>query len=719
MEREPLRTGTVAHPITRHLGTTVHHLSSGGVSVVIDASGGALPAIVYWGAALGNIDTPMLAELGAGAYRPQTSDSVDIGLRLSVLPEESAGWLGRPGLVGHRDGTASTHEFVVEEHTVSDSSATYTARSDTGLEVCLEIDLTQQGLLRQRAQVTNVGSSRFQLDAVNLTAPVSPRAVEILDFAGGHMRERMPQRAAWDCGERCHVSRRGRPGLQSATLIAAGEHGFSFASGEVWSVHVSWSGNQLLYAEHTTDGEKLIGGGEHLMPGEIALAPQQSYCGPWVYFAWGSGLDDLSRRFHGWVRSRPRRATRVRPVTLNSWEAVYFDHDLEHLRALARVASSVGVERFVLDDGWFGSRRDDRSGLGDWTVSTHAWPRGLNPLIETVTDAGLEFGLWVEPEMISEDSDLYRAHPEWTLGSPGRLPLAQRYQHVLDLTRPEAYAHIRDALVALVTHHDISYLKWDHNRDLLEAVDSVTGAARAHDQTEAFYHLLDEVSGARHGLEIESCASGGGRIDLGVLDHTDRVWTSDSIDPAERQRLLRWTGLIVPPELMGSHIGDATAHDTGRTHHLDFRAITALFGHFGLEMDLTRLDPHELDRVATWIAYSKSVRRLIASGTTIRVDDPDPSRYVHGIVSSDRREAVFAIAAVSKSAYQPALPAVLRGLDRDAEYMVRIAEPMATTTPDHPLTQGLRLTGRLLEEAGVRPPYLRPGEATLLEVNAH
>jgi alpha-galactosidase len=702
-----------ARPVPRTI-----HLSQGGVSLVVDISGTELPSITYWGAALGALGAGDLASLHAHARSPWVADSVDLGVRVSVLPEPSAGWLGRPGLSGHRAGGDVAQQFQVTETECTPSAVRVRARSDAGLDLRIEIEMTPQGLVRQRAAVRNVAGVAYTLDEVTLTARVPARAVEVLDLAGSHMRERTPQRAAWDVGERVHESRRGRPGLQSTTFVAVGERAFSFAAGETWAVHVAWSGNHRMYAEHSTSADKIIGGGELLLPGEVILADGEEYVSPWVYFAWGNGIDDLARRFHGWLRATPGRARRPRPVTVNTWEAVHFDHRAERLIALAEAAGRVGAERFVLDDGWFGDRRDDRRGLGDWVVSSEVWRDGLRPLIDAVRAAGMEFGLWVEPEMVNVDSQVFRDHPDWVLGAPGRLPLSQRHQQVLNLSHPEAYAHVRDQLEALLDAYEIAYLKWDHNRDLIEGVEPDCGSARVHRQTLAFYRMVDELKASRPALEIESCASGGGRVDLAVLERTDRIWASDSMDPIQRQHIQRWTGVIVPPELVGSHIGPVPAQDTGRITTLDFRAITAMFGHFGIELDLTELGEAESERIAEWVAYSKTVRALVASGITVRVDDPDPSRLTHGLVSADRSRGLFAVAAVATSLYQPAPPATLRGLDRAARYRVRLADPLRSAWPDEPLGRGIEVSGELLQSLGVRLPHLRQSEAVLLDVVA-
>src|SRR5699024_9466635 len=251
------------------------------------------------------------------------------------------------------------------------------------------------------------------LAELTLTVPVPADAEELLDFAGRWAKERTPQRSAFTVGTHLRENRRGRTGPDSAHVLHAGRPGLGFRHGEAWAVHTAFSGNHRHLAEQINTGRRILGGGELLLPGELRLAPGAEYAGPWLYASYGEGLDAVASRFHRHLRSRPQHVDTRRPVTLNVWEAVYFDHDLDRLKDLAERAAALGVERFVLDDGWFGSRRDDTSGLGDWVVSDEVWPDGLGPLVDRVTALGMEFGLWFEPEMVNEDSEVARAHPEW------------------------------------------------------------------------------------------------------------------------------------------------------------------------------------------------------------------------------------------------------------------------------------------------------------------
>ncbi|GAA3721869.1 alpha-galactosidase [Spinactinospora alkalitolerans] len=597
---------------------------------------------------------------------------------------------------------------------------------EAGLALTGEVELADSGLLRMRHRLRNTGIGPYVVDGLHAALPVPGHARELLDLAGRWAKERRPQRRPLGTGAWVREVRRGRTGHDAPLGLFAGTEGFGFGHGEVWGLHVAWSGNHVSYAERMAEGTALLGGGELLLPGEIVLDSGEEYATPWLYAAYsGRGLDGVSSAFHGRLRSRPHHpgADRPRPVVINTWEAVYFDHDLDRLRELADRGARIGAERFVLDDGWFRHRRDDSAGLGDWYVDETVWPNGLEPLISHVRGLGMEFGLWVEPEMVNPDSDLYRAHPDWVLRrTADALPPSWRNQQVLDLANPEAYAHILERLDSLLEEYEIGYLKWDHNRDLIEA--GHEGRPGVHAQTAALYRLMDELRARHPGVEIESCSSGGGRIDLEILERTDRVWASDCIDALERQSIQLWTGLLLPPELVGSHIGAAPAHTTGRVHGLGFRAATALFGHFGIEWDVSRLDERELSELAGAVSVYKELRGLLHSGDVVRADHIDPSVLLHGVVAADRSEAVFCYARTAAPDDVLPAPARLPGLDGSRRYRVSAVDP--TGRPAGPerrdpawVTEGsVTLPGAVLASAGVPVPLLAPEQAFLLRVRA-
>jgi len=711
-------------------------LTADGVGLVLDATGGRLPAIVHWGAALGPMTAAQAAALATAAVPVIGSNNADLPPRLTPLPEHHTGWPGRPGLTGSRAGRQWSPAFTVTEILVDGESVSgyVTAGAASvefravdeaaGLRLTLVVALLPSGLVRVRAAVTNLAEEPYALDALTLALPVPADADELLDFAGRHNQERVPQRGAFRTGLHLRENRRGRTGADSAYVLHAGPAGFGFAAGRVHAVHTAWSGNHVHYAERVASGECVLGGGELLLPGEVRLARDETYTSPWLYGAFGDGLDQVARRFHRHVRARPRPVSAERPVTLNVWEAVYFNHDRDRLLDLADRAAAVGVERFVLDDGWFGARRDDRAGLGDWVVSTDVWPDGLHPLVDRVRELGMQFGLWFEPEMVNPDSDVARAHPEWIMSARPEWPVESRGQQVLNLGIPEAYEHVKGQMSALLDEYDIGYVKWDHNRDLVEAGTQTDGGRPGvHAQTLAFYRLLDELREAHPDLEIESCSSGGARVDLAVLERTDRVWVSDNIDPHDRQRMLRWTGQLLPPEYLGSHIASGRSHVTGRHHDLGFRAGTAIFGHLGVEWDLAEASDDEIAELRAWIAFYKEQRGFLLTGDLVRVDGTGERIHLHGVVAPDRSRALFAFAPVDSLYPDPAPRLRFRGLDPERTYRVRpviVGRAPSGLRPPRwwggPGSPGASFTGAALEHVGVAAPIVHPDQVVLLEV---
>lgn len=728
------------------------HLSASGVSLLVDLSGGRLPSIAHWGHALPDLDEHEATTVTLATGLGRGGNDVDVPIRVALLPEHHTGWTGRPGVTGSReDGSGWSPRFTVTGATLSTvdtAGAAAYAQATTGtlttagpailtvearddhahLALTTTVELTASGLVRARAALTNIGDDDYLLDELALALPVPTHATEILDLAGHWGTERAPQRRPFTVGQHLREGRKGRTGADAAHVMSVGEQGFGFRRGEVWGAHLGWSGNHRHWAERLFNGRQVLGASELLLPGEGRLAPGATYETPWLWGSHGDGLDAQAARWHRHLRARPQHPTTPRKVTLNVWEAVYFDHDLARLTDLADRAAALGVERFVLDDGWFGGRRDDHAGLGDWVVSPDVWPDGLGPLVDHVTGLGMEFGLWFEPEMVNMDSDVARAHPEWVMQTGGRLPVESRFQQVLNLGIPEAYAHVRDQMVAALEAYDIGYVKWDHNRDLIDAGTMPTGRPGVHEQTLAAYRLMAELKERFPGLEIESCSSGGARVDLGVLEHTDRVWASDCIDPLERQTIHRWTQALVPPELMGSHVASGASHTTGRSHSLHFRGGTAIWGHMGIEWDLAHASDAELAELRSWVELYRAHRDLLHSGTVVRLDDAVPELHVHGVVAADQGEALFAVVSTGRAITDPAGRVRLAGLDPEARYLVRDvtasrppfgmrAVPGMPATPAWwPGPDGVMLRGRSLETVGVESPSLAPDEMVILHL---
>lgn len=717
----------------------VIHLVADDVSVLLTQTGGSLPVLAHWGPRLSAADDELVDYAGT-AERTGIDGVSDLPYEPTMLPEHTYGWGGLPGLRVHREGAAWSPRLAVSSvsidgETLAEGSVAQrdggravveAGDAELGIGVILEIDLTPTGLLRTRVSVRNDGADRLEVVGVDPALRIPTRAREILDFTGRWGTEKIPQRHPVVMGTHSRSSRRGRTGLDATTVVAIGTPGFDAASGEVWLCHVGIGGDHE-HAVERTDGHLAFRGGELLLPGEVRLAAGESYESPWVTGSFGEGLDAAAARYHAFLRERSRSSRRPRPVTLNVWEAVYFDQDFATLAELADRAAALGVERYVLDDGWFLGRDFDTKGLGDWTPDPVAWPDGLAPLAEHVRSLGMEFGLWVEPEMINEDSDLARAHPDWILRArASELPARWRHQQVLDLTNPDASAHILGVLDGLVADLGVAYLKWDHNRDLIDAGHPATGAAAVHEQTLALYRLLDELRERHPELEIESCASGGGRVDLGILERTDRVHTSDNQDPLDRSRMLRWTGLLVPPEMLGSHVASTVSSVTGRTSDLHTRCAVAFLGHFGIEWDIRELTGEEERVLASWIASFKEHRALIATGRVVGDGDFDPDApSLRGVVAVDGSEALYTVMTPALSA-DSRCRLRLPGLLPEARYRIEAARPgslgpgwlsprwLERTAALDSGDEAPAYSGSLLREAGLELPTFHGDRALVL-----
>ncbi len=693
------------------------HLRGATFDVVVDVAT-ATPTVVHWGHRLG--DSPVLDAFDAALGRPAVAGAQGTVAPISVVPLHAEGFVGRPGIAGRRGGGRDwAPRFVPTGHRLGDRILTVDALDEVA-GLALTTVIAVGDVLSARVTLTNVNDRRYSLDALTVSLPLPDTADDLLRFEGRWAREFQPIRSPWTHGAVVSEHVRGRTSHEHPPLLFAGASGFGEWSGEVHGVHLAWSGNHTMLAERLADGRRYVQAGELLHPGEVVLESGESYTTPEIVAVFSAeGLTPATWGFHRVARRSPAHPTTPRPVLLNTWEAVYFRHDFDTLRELADVAATIGIERFVLDDGWFGSRRDDTSGLGDWVVSADVYPDGLAPLIEHVSSLGMEFGIWVEPEMVNPDSDLYRAHPDWALTTDGYEPVLGRNQLVLDLGRPEAFEHVLGHLDALLAGHDIAYVKWDMNRDHVQGSGS-TGAPGTHAQTFALYALLDELRRRHPGVEFESCASGGGRIDHEILRRVERVWTSDCNDALERQTIQRGASMLIPPEVMGAHIGPTRAHTTGRVHTLAFRAATALFGHLGVEWNVAQLDDVRRSALAEVIAVHKRFRPLLHSGDVVRFDT-EAAYCAHGVYAADRSEGLvsFAQLTTAPSLTPPALQ--LPGLDLDARYRVEhVALPderwgTATTQPAW-LADGVELTGRQLAAHGIRPPVVHPESAVLISL---
>jgi len=538
----------------------------------------------------------------------------------AAVPGLGNGLFAPSALEGRSGGQRWSSDFVLKDWKRGEGESAELRLVDSASALELSLHLAVEGdVLRLSSTLRNAGAEAYAVDwlaagSVPLAADASR---EIAYFTGVWANEFQLQREPLSVAGWRRESLRGRTSHGAPCACFVLQHPGSEAEGEALAAHLAWSGNHRLQVLPLEDGRYALQAGERLIDGEVQLAPGECYRSPELLVAWSAqGLDGVSRALHVALRRGVldfRGPMPPRPVHLNTWEAVYFQHEPADLFSLAERAAALGIERFVLDDGWFHGRNDDRTALGDWWPDARKYPEGLAPLAGHVGALGMEFGLWVEPEMVSPDSQLYRAHPEWALQMEGRAPVTGRNQYVLDIARPEVAAYLFEKLHTLLSSVAIRYLKWDMNRDLAQAADAL-GQPAYRKQVLALYALLGAIRERHPQVEIESCASGGGRADFGILRHTQRLWTSDTNDASARVSIQSGALRLFPPEVLGCHVGPAPAHTTGRSQSMDFRCAVALFGHMGVEADVRKLSTEDAQSLADWISLHKTWRGLLHRG---------------------------------------------------------------------------------------------------------
>lgn len=703
-------------------------LDGPGTTLVLASLDQRLPICVYWGKALP--DSEDLNALAQALAPPLPGGTLDMVPEPSLCPEQGRAYPGESGVkLADAEGLGLLTQFRMTNMHLVDQSLEIEATDSinrAGLSFHLAMD-EDTGVVTASSRLDNQSDQSLQL--LWLTAPSMPPpsgATHFLDYVGRWTQELCEQWVPFTRGVHSRESKRGRPGHDHFPgLVVAPPDG---SDGDAYGWHLGWSGNHRLMVEELPDGRRLVQFGEALEPGEIVLPPGQSYQTPPLYIAFASdGMDGLANAFQSHVRgsilSWPD-PNRPRPVHYNGWEAVYFDHDLERLKLLAEKAANLGAERFVLDDGWFRGRNDDTTNLGDWYVDAEKFPDGLQPLIDHVQRQGMTFGLWVEPEMVNPISDLAEKHPDWVMAPPAYQPILGRSQHVLDLTNPAVTDYLFARLHALLSDHRIDYLKWDMNRDLALALDR-EGRALGHRQTEALYALLSRLRDHHPKVEIESCASGGARLDYGMLGFTQRVWLSDSNDAHERWRMQHAAMTFLPPEIIGSHVGPRICHTSGRQIPMAFRAAVALTGHMGFEMDLDELTKEETETLKAATVFYKTHRDMLHTGRQYRLGRSDPAQLTQMRVAKDRNRFLLFHGVLASSPNEGSAPLCLKGLDPHRRYHLKlvnpeILEPGIMRGWPSPLFEesGLTLTGATLMSAGIRPPILFPHSMLVIEGNS-
>ena len=684
----------------------MHHRIDDAEQTLVLIATETLPVIAYFGPRLPA--TEDLTQFAASDRMDLTGGMLDVLAPLTICPLGDGTYQGQPALrMTDTSGAEVVPRFGPATVAVSDGRAVVTAR-DPDLGLIYTANIALDGVLEMSAQLTSDAPMRLQwLSAPVLSIPGNHH--EVIEFSGKWLGEFQLNRQPFSPGARLREARSGRSGQEVPSFAYTCSPGASFTSGDAMAFAYGWPGGHRMLTEELPCGRRLIQFGNGA---GADRAPATRFETATLTVARSDrGLNGCAVRLQAHVRDRlvpwPDPA-RPRPVHYNCWEAVYFDHDMSVLSEMAERAARIGAERFVLDDGWFGKRDDDTSSLGDWVIDRRKWPDGLTPLIDKVHAEGMTFGLWVEPEMVNPDSDLYRAHPDWVLGALDQV--TGRNQLVLDLGRLDVQDYLFDRLDAILRDYDIDYLKWDHNR-LLPVLDAAQGRG--------VLALLSRLRAAHPKGEIESCASGGGRIDYGILQQTTRVWLSDCIDAIERLRMQQAAALVIPSAITGSHVGAHHAHTTGRELPMAFRAWVAAMRHMGFESDLRQFSADDEATLTKITAWYKENRVWMMSGQIHQIDTDDPTVTAEIQIAADGHR--FVAFAGQNAFLSQILPRPLRltGLDPDAMYKVQLRNPEDRAPhsrgPVALKTDPLTLSGRVLMTKGINLPVAWPATMWVIE----
>ncbi|MED4905952.1 alpha-galactosidase [Parageobacillus thermoglucosidasius] len=573
---------------------------------------------------------------------------------------------GLPATYVENENEAETLEIILEDHV-------------TGLHVTLFYTVYERwNVITRSVRFDNNGSERIKLlRALSMNVDFRDDHFDFLHLFGAHCRERYIERKPLFVGTQSVESRRGASSHQQNPFIALLRKNANEDEGIVYAFNFVYSGNFLAQVEvdqfHTTR----VSMGINPFDFTWLLEPGESFQTPEVVMVYSDkGLNGMSQTFHQLYRTRLARGVyreRERPILINNWEATYFDFNEEKILHIAKTAAELGIELFVLDDGWFGKRDNDRSSLGDWFVNKQKLPNGLEGLAKSINQMGMQFGLWVEPEMVSVDSELYRKHPDWCIHVPNRPRSEGRNQLVLDYSRKEVCDYIIQVISDVLASAPISYVKWDMNRHMTEIGSAALPPERqretAHRYILGLYRVMEEITSRFPHVLFESCSGGGGRFDPGMLYYMPQTWTSDNTDAVSRLKIQYGTSLVYPISAMGAHVSAVPNHQVHRMTSLEMRGHVAMSGNFGYELDLTKLSEEEKAIVKQQVAFYKDIRSLVQFGTFYRILSPfEGNETAWMFVSEDKSEAFVAYFRVLAEANAPLSFIRLKGLDPEKDY---------------------------------------------------
>ncbi len=686
-------------------------LSTQSSTLLIDDNA-SVPTIIYFGPLLSQPITEQVLSLTKAAI-PQ--GGLDIVPEISIASTHADASFMNPALKIHCGSTLWAPQWQLRENEASENEICFRLTDrKTGLTLnwCVLADHTND-VFTINTSIENKGDHPIELAQWLTTLPISRSFDTVTSFSGRWIQEFQPQHYSVPLGSLEFTNLKGRtshdhfPGL----LLSQGTP--SNFSGDVIGCHLGWSGNHQQRIESSQNGLQQYQAGVALIPGEVVLSPGNLFEAAPLYFTHSTtGLAGIGANFQRFVRANILKfpEDKPRPVHINTWEALYFNHNQSDLDSLAEAGKAIGAERYVLDDGWFLGRRDDTAGLGDWVIDESVYPNALNPLKATLKKHGLGFGLWFEPEMVNKESELFRQHPDWILELEEQIQPAGRNQWVLDITRQEVQDYLYGQISDLLRDYPIEYIKWDMNRDLLQAGNQ-QGKPVYYTYVKSLYRLIDRVRENFPLVEIESCASGGGRMDYGILKRTHRFWLSDCNDAKERQRMQQWASIFFPAEVLGSHVGPTHSHTTSRSHHLEVRAGTALFGHMGIEWDVRNATEQEQSQLADLIGLYKQERQFIHSNVRRPINGAEQTQTAFCI--GDDKDILISV-------FQSEMPTVsvpggikIPAVNEEYDYQIEIL--IAPENTGHLMKQKpdwmenpQKISGELLKKIGLALPVLDP-----------
>ncbi|MCA1032694.1 alpha-galactosidase [Bacillus timonensis] len=710
-------------PISFDPSSKIFHLQAKNTSYVMQIVNEGYLAHLYWGKRVRHARVPNSLRFKDRGFSPNPNKE-DRSFSLDTLPQEYPAYgntdfrgpavqIEQPNGSRITDFRYDSHEIISGKPKLSGLPATYVEGENEaetlklrlkdevlGLYITLMYTVFKElNVITRSTLIENNGlETQHILKAASINVDIRDTRFEMMNLPGAWVRERDVERLSLRRGVQSVGSRRGSSSHHQNPFIALVRPETTESLGEAFGFSLVYSGSFDASVEIDQTNQTRVTMGINSFDFSWKLEPSEVFQTPEVVMVYSSeGIGEMSRTYHTLYRNRLCRGehrNKERPILINNWEATYFDFDENKIMSIADIAAEAGIELFVLDDGWFGERDNDKTSLGDWFINKEKLPNGLVGLAEKINEKGMKFGLWFEPEMISVDSDLYRNHPDWCIHVPNRRRSESRNQLVLDFSRPDVCEEVLKRVTAILDSAPIEYVKWDMNRNMTEIGSAALPANRqkeiAHRYLLGLYSVLEELTSRFPHILFESCSGGGGRFDPGMLYYMPQTWTSDNTDAISRLRIQHGTSLVYPVSSMGAHVSEVPNHQVGRITPLETRGHVAMDGNLGYELDVTKLSDEEKEEMKKQISLYKSIRMTVQYGDLYRLIDPFKCQNYGTIhVSEDKTKAVLFYVHVLAEANGPFQTIKLSGLDPDKDY--RIIETNEVYGGDELMNMGVNI----------------------------